>query len=357
MVEHRNEQRIVLQRNPVYRGRPDLTPGDAISESERLPRIERIQWDYMLEPLPVWYLFLQGRYDISAIPKESFADVVTPQRTISPKYEAMGMRLRTRSDPGLFFYQFNLTNEVVGKNVALRRAVSLALDRETFVRVYRNGRALPGTGIFPPEVPLFDPNYVSKWSRYDPAAAREQVQEAIRIHGGPLPPIVLELPDSDTEMRQYAEFTVQACAEVGITIVPEYNSYARFLEKLDTKTYQFAWTGWYPDYPDEKTYLKLFDARLTKPPGSNTAGYVNPAYQALLEQAETMQRSPERDRLYLQMRDIIDDEVPVVSHYFPLVYSLRYDWVDNLKTANFTAGFMAHYTLDTAKRRKATLGR
>lgn len=357
MVEHLNEQRIVVEKNPLYRGRPDVSPGDEVAAADRLPRIKRIQWDYMPESLPAWYLFQQGRYDVTAIPKETFADVVTPQQTLNPSYAARGMDLRIRPDFGLYFLQFNVTDPVIGKNKALRQAMSLGIDRDTFIRVYRSGRGLPGVSMFPPEVPLYDPKYVGPFARFDPAAAKEKVAEAIRFHGGPLPTIVIDMSGSDTDDRQYAEFFVQQMAAIGITIKPEYNSFARYLEKLDNKKYQLAWAGWYPDYADEKTYLKLFDARLTKPPGSNTAGYVDDKYQALLQQAEIMQRSPERDRLYIQMRDIIDDELPAVPIFYPLVYSLSYDWLGNRKPPQFTMGFMAHHTLDTDKRRKALMGR
>lgn len=357
ITEYRNEQRIVMQVNPLYRGRPDADPGEAVPEDQRIPRIRRIQWDYMLESLPVWYLFLQGRYDVSGIPKETFNDVVMPDRTLNPEFERRGIRLRVRPDLGLYYLTCNMTDPVLGRNLPLRQAISLAFDRETYIRVYRNGRGLPATGILPPDAPLFDDSYRGAWNRFDPELARQKVAEAVRVHGGPLPTLRLTLGGTDTDTRQSAEFFVRQMQAVGLRVEPDYNTFARYLEKMDSKNYQLAWGGWYPDYPDEKTYLKLFDARLVEPPGSNYAGFVDARFQSLLEQSEVMPRSPERDRLYLQMRDIVDEQLPVITLYYPLVYALRYYWVDNVQAPNFTAGFLAHYTLDVEARREALTGR
>lgn len=357
ITEYRNEQRIVMEANPLYRGRPDVDPGTEVAPEDRLPRIRRVQWDYMLESLPVWYLFLQGRYDTTGIPKETFSDVVLPDRTLNPAFEKRGIRLRVRPDMGLFYILFNMTDPVVGKNLPLRQAISLGFDRETYIRVYRNGRGIPGTGILPPDAPLFDENYRGPWSRFDPELARQKVAEATRLHGGPLPPLRLLLGGTDTDTRQSAEFFVRQMQAIGLRVEPDYNTFARYLEKLDTKNFQMAWAGWYPDYPDEKTYLKLFDARLTEPPGSNSSGFVDEAFQSRLLRSEIMPRSPERDRLYLEMRDIIDEQLPAVVLFYPQVYALRYFWVDGLEPPNFTAGFIAHYKLDTEARRQALTGR
>lgn len=357
ITRYRNEQQIVMEANPLYRGRPDVDPQAPLAPDERLPRIRRIQWDYMLESLPVWYLFLQGRYDISGIPKETFSNVVMPDRTLNPEFERRGLRLRVRPDLGVYYITCNMTDPVIGRNLPLRQAISLAFDRDTYIRVYRNGRGIAATGILPPDAPLFDPNYRGPWNRYDPDLARQKVAEATALHGGPLPTLRLLLGGTDTDTRQSAEFFVRQMQAAGLRIEPDYNTFARYLEKMDNKNYQLAWGGWYPDYPDEKTYLKLFDARLTEPPGSNYAGFVDARFQAILERTEVMPRSDERDRLYLAMRDIIDAQLPVITTFYPLVYSLRYFWVDNIEPPNFTAGFLAHYRLDVEARREALRGR
>jgi oligopeptide transport system substrate-binding protein len=354
-AEYLPEFRIVLERNPVYRGRPDVDGegGAKLEAGERLPKIGRIQYDYSLETLPAWHLFLQGRYDVMGIPKETFASAITPDRKLRPELAGRDIDLRVRDDLGLYFIQFNMTDPVIGKLPELRQAMSLAFDRETYIRVYRNGRGTAGTGILPPDAPLWDGKYVSKWHRHDPAAAKAKLAEAVHKLGRPMPKLKIMMGDTDTETRQQGEFFKAQMAAIGLDVETEYSTYDRYLARMDAKDYQITWAGWYPDYPDEKTYLKLYDARLATPPGSNTTGFNSSMFQEHMLAAEKLTRSPERDRHYLAMRDIVDEEVPSFTIFYPKVYSLRYNWVGNLQTSYFTAGFQSYWTLDTARRRES----
>lgn len=359
LEEYLPDQRLTLRANPIYRGRPDVdaAEGAKLKPEDRLPHIQRIQFDYTLELLPAWHLFLQKRYDVMSIPKETYASAINPKTgELNPDLAAKGIVLLKRPDPGLYYVQFNMTDPVLGKNKPLRQAMSLALDRERFIRVYRNGRGSPATGIFPPDASLFDPAYASPWCKFDPEAAKKKMLEATLVNGGPLPPLKLQMGDTDTDSRQYAEFFCRCWAAIGLNVTPEYNTYAHYLELLDAKSYQITYTGWVPDYPDEKTYLRLFDATLTKPPGSNTCGYVNDTYQHALEQSLTLDRSPDRDKLYLQMRNILDDDLPVAPMFYPQIHSLRYNWVTGYQIPLFNSGFLAYQSLDTAKRRAALIG-
>lgn len=351
------DQRVELAANPYYRGKPDVNGGTVVPEAERIPKIKKIQFDYFPETLSAWHLFLQGRYDVMAPPKETFAGAVDIRtKTVNPELAKQHITLKVRPDPGLFYLQFNMRDPVIGKSKALRQALSLAIDRERYIRVYRSGRGLVGTGILPPDVALFDQNYQSKWTKFDMALARDKVAEAKRELGGTIPPLTIQMSGTDTDDRQIAEFFMTAWRDIGIDCKADYNDYARYLEMIDTKQYQITYTGWIQDYPDEKTYLALFDARLVEPPGSNSSSFVNADYQATLEKAFGIPRSPERDKMYLHMRDILDEELPVAAVFYPMVYSLRYDWLEGYKEPKLTSGFYAYQTLDTKRRREILVG-
>src|SRR5207248_7023157 len=70
--DHEPEQRLVMEANPIYRGRPDVDGTVVVPEANRMPHIKRIQYEYFLEDLPVWILFQQGMFDFAGIPKDSF---------------------------------------------------------------------------------------------------------------------------------------------------------------------------------------------------------------------------------------------------------------------------------------------
>lgn len=353
MVEYQPDQRIVFEANPVYRGAPDVDGGTSLSPEQRLPHIARVQYDFVSEPLPAWYQFLRKRYDVSSIPKDTFSQAINPDHTLKPELSRRGIELRIAPDLGLYYLQFNMTDKVVGQNAPLRQAISLCIDRDKYIRTYLNGRARPATGVLPPDAPLFSDAYRGPWARFDIEAARSKVDQARRLASGTLPKLKLQMMGADTSERQEGEFFAACMRAVGLDVDAEFNTYPEYLRKLDTKDYQIAFGGWYPDYPDEKTYLRLFDATLAKPPGSNTSGYVDAEYQSLLEKSLVMTRSPERDRVYLQLAAIVDRDLPIAPLYYPLRYGLRYNWLSNIRPAYYNQAFIAHWKLDAEARRKA----
>lgn len=352
LEDYRLDARIVLNANPYYRGKPDGNPGDAIPEADRLPHIKRQRYDYAPEQLTAYYQFLQGGYDVLSVPTEAFAAAIDEKGNLRPALARKHIVLTKRTDLGLYYLQLNLTDKVIGKNLPLRQAMSLAIDRAEFIRVYLNGRGEVATGILPPDVPNFDPNYHVPFIRHDVDAARAKVREAVAVNGGPLPTFTLLMNGTSTLERQYAEFFCAQFREVGLGVTPEYNEYANVMDRIDKRAYQITLTGWAPDYPDEKTYLRLFDATLAPPPGSNASEYVNDEFQAALVPSLSMERSPRRDALYRKMRDLVDRDLPVIPLYYPLRFGLRYDWFGGFKNQLLNQGFFSYQTLDSDRRSK-----
>src|SRR6266498_4806084 len=105
-------------------------------------------------------------------------------------------------------------------DVNVRKAFSMAFDRQKYIDVVLDGHALPASGLYPPGLPGF--NLALKGLPYDPAQARQLLAES--KYGGPdgLPPIVF----SDIGVGSYISGDVAALAEMwqqnlGVTITVE----------------------------------------------------------------------------------------------------------------------------------------
>jgi ABC-type transport system substrate-binding protein len=345
--EHLPEQRLVFEVNPVYAERP----ADGVtSPGWRAPSIRRVRMDYFDEDLPAWALFQQGLLDVAGIPKDVFAQAIDLRtRNLTPDMEAKGIRLRKEPSPGVYYYGFNMTDPVVGKNKPLRQAMSMAFDRDEYIELFLNGRGQAAMGPIPPGFPTYDPALVNPNARFDLEGARAKVEEARQVHGGPLPPISLLMPGTDTSVRQMAEYTKKQMARIGIEVRVEYRTWARFQEMIDQKQAQFYALGWIADYPDEQTFLQLFWTKNASP-GPNSANYSNPEYDALYERAITMNPGPERDELYRRMQRIVMDDTPWLLTFFPVSYTLYYDWVKNLVGNEYAHGIRKFLELDEEAR-------
>ncbi len=348
LAEHLQEQRIVLAVNPVYRGET----GSNGHASPKRPQITRIQMEYFVEELPSWLLFQQGRFDINGIPKESFSQAINVDNgTLTPQMEAAGIRLLKTPMPAVQYIGINMRDPVMGKNLPLRQAISMAFDRKKYVQVYLNGRGRPAIGPIPPEFETFDPDAINPNTVFDPRAARQKVKEAEAINGGPIPVLSLLLPGTDTRYRQMADFMVSQIASIGLTIRPEHRTWARFQEMIDAREAQMYALGWQADYPDEQTFLQLFYSKNAVERGVNATGYSNAEFDALYERAIQLPPTPERKVLYEHMESIVVRDCPWILTHYPTAYTLYYEWVKNFQINTYAHGLRAYQSLDESAHR------
>lgn len=356
--EYLHDQRIVLEANPVYRGRPDIDGDTEIDPSQKMPHIQRIEFDFFQEAVPPWLLFTEGLYDSQGIPKESFNQAIkVATGTLTPELQKKGIILRKYNEASTFYIGFNMQDPIVGKNKPLRQAMSMAFDRKTFIANFMNGRGTPGIGPIPPGFPTYDPNEINPYTQFNLAAAREKMKEAIAINGGPIPQLHVLMQDADTDSRQMADYFALQMRAIGIDLQPEFRDFARWLEMTDNRQTQIFESGWIADYPDEQDFLQLFYGKNAPAMGVNSAAYVNPEFDRLYEMAAVMQDSPQRTKLYIQMEKIVMEDCPWLIEYYPQAWALHYDWVTGGEHMDYGYGLFQHYRLDEALREKRLAGR
>ena len=86
--------------------------------------------------------------------------------------------------------------------------------------------------------------------------------------------------------------------------------------------------------------------------GPNSSNYKNPAYDELYEKARIMQPGPQRDALYRQMQTIIVDDVPWIFEFYPVAYTLFYDWVENYNDMEYGHGARKYFRLNVKLRQE-----
>lgn len=357
VAEYLQDQRIILEANPIYRGRSDIDGNTAIPDSEKMPYIKRMEYDYFAEELPPWILFTQGLFDAAIIPKETFSQAISAMTgTLTPQLVRKGIILRKANAPATEYIGFNMKDPIVGKNKPLRQAMSMAFDRKAYIANFWNGRGTPGIGPIPPGFPTFDPNMVNPYTQYNLEAAREKMKEAIRINGGPIPTLHIYMRDADTLSRQMAENFMLNMRQIGVDIEPHFQDFARWLEMTDNRQAQIFDSGWFADYPDEQDFLQLFYGKNAPAMGVNGSAYVNPEFDKLYEQAAVMQDSPQRRELYLRMQKMVMEDCPWLIVAYPQDYALRYKWVSGAELMDYGFGWAQHWKLDEQMRNKG-LGR
>jgi oligopeptide transport system substrate-binding protein len=174
--EWKRGSRIVLEANPRYRGvrfpgsdNPAQAPLVRSMKSIVLPQIGIIEIAVIDEDLPRLLQFEQGGLDYVVLRGE-VANRLLSGGKLKPEYAARGITRYVFPEPYLFSVYFNVADAVLGDmnndRIALRRAIALALDVETLLKVVYAGQAMPANQIVPPGVggrpalpvkPLCDP--------------------------------------------------------------------------------------------------------------------------------------------------------------------------------------------------------
>lgn len=187
----------------------------------------------------------------------------------------------------------------------VRKAFSMAFDRQKYTDILYNGRALPAIGPYPPGLPGFNVNL--KGLPFDPEAARKLLAESKYGGSAGLPPIVF----TDAGYGSYIGSDVAAMVQMwqqnlGVQITIENLEPNFYYDQVYAGNHgQLLSTGWCADYPDPENFA---DVLFHTGSAQNAGHYSNPSLDALLEQARTERDVAKRIALYQQIEQMIVDD-------------------------------------------------
>jgi oligopeptide transport system substrate-binding protein len=377
--------RMVLERNPNFhgeryptRGEPeDVETGLLADAGKPLPFVHRIVFSLEKEDIPRWNKFLQGYYDTSGISSDAFDQAVRlsgqGEAALSDAMRQKGIRLLTSVATSIYYLGFNMLDPVVGgldeRTRKLRQAISIAVDYEEYVAIFRNGRGIPAQGPLPPGIfghvegrDGIDP-YVYDWMGGEPrrksiAAARRLLAEAGYPDGRDAKtasPLLLYLDVSATgpDAKAFLDWMRKQFAKLDIQLVIRNTDYNRFQDKMAKGNAQIFMWGWNADYPDPENFLFLLYApnSRVKHGGENAANYANPEYDALFERMKDMDDTPERLAIMERMVEIVQRDAPWVFGFYPKDFVLYHAWYENAKSNLMANNTLKYKRIDAVLRR------
>jgi oligopeptide transport system substrate-binding protein len=214
---------------------------------------------------------------------------------------------------GTYYYGVNVKNIT---DVNQRRAMALAIPRQSIIDNIAQAGQLPAGGFTPQGMPGYDT--INPESEFLPAEGdMERAKELMDQVENPKTNINLYINDSPGH-REIAVAIQAAWKELGITSTIKQQEFQQYLEFLgpppnkDVDTYRLGWIG---DFVDAINFLELW----TCESGNNSTGYCNEEYDRLIEEARTTEDNDARYELYAQAEDILfgeDGDMPLLPIYF-----------------------------------------
>ena len=212
---------------------------------------------------------------------------------------------------GTYYYGFNVENV----DLEQRRAMSLAIDRQTVIDNVAQADQAPGAGMTPPGIPGYD--VINPESPWTPASGDlEQAQSLMDQAQSPKTNINL-FHNNAPGHREIAVAVQDMWSEIGINTTIRAQEWAQYLEFLGpppSNQVDVYRLGWIYDYPDAINGLELW----TCDSGNNNTNFCNEEFDGLVEEARQTPDDAARFELYAQAEDVMfgeDGEMPITPIY------------------------------------------
>lgn len=243
-----------------------------------------------------------------------------PSELIDHALERFPGEVRQELYLGTLFLRCNTRRGPLG-DVRVRRALCLALDRESLISNVVQGGQKPALGIVPPFGDYQSPALV----RHDADEARRLLAEAGFPDGRGFPEFKFLITDRDTAKRLGEAIQGMWRDTLGIRVRIEQMEWGSYLQSQFEMNYDLAMGGWIGDYLDPTTFLDLWVANN----GNNNTGWSSPDYEALLTRSENTSDPAERLQVLQQAETLFLQDRPAIPIYWYTTNYLLHSSVKN----------------------------
>jgi oligopeptide transport system substrate-binding protein len=383
LAENNPNRRMILEKNPNFHletypteGEPEDKQTGLLNDAGKpMPFIDKVIFTLEKETIPRWTKFLQGYFDLSSIASDNFDQAVQftgGNAELTPSMIQKKIRLQASVEPSTSYMGFNMLDSTVGgfseQSRKLRQAISIAIDYEELISIFRNGRGIVGQGVLPPGIFGYEEgkaginSYSYDWMGGKPqrkklAIARQLMTEAGYPNGidpKTREPLILYFDTTSMSIddRPMFNWYRKQFEKLGIKLVIRATDYNRFQDKMRKGNAQIYVWGWNADYPDPENFFFLLYGGNAKVKfgGENASNYQNPEFDRLFEQMRNMENSPERFQLIQQMQEIVRHDAPWIFGLHPKQFSLFHHWFLNRKPHVIANNILKYQRIDTAAR-------
>jgi len=223
-----------------------------------------------------------------------------------------------------YFYRIN-TSKPPLDNPLVRRALNMAIDKQTIVDSIVKGGQVPARSFVPPGMNGYQSGYCGE---FDVEEAKSLLAEAGYPNGKGLPTIEILYNTADSH-RDIAEVIQQDWKKnLGVDVSLRNLEWGTYLDTLRVGDYMVSRSGWIGDYADPNTFLDMF---VTDGPNNQTR-WSNSFFDEGIEKAKYESDPVRRMALFKEMEQTLMDEQPIIPIYFYVSLNMV-----NTRVKGFTA--------------------
>lgn len=292
-------QSLTLERNNLYYG--------------TLPHLSQVNYQYYTG-LPM-DLFETGKIDATEVSTNYFDEVTDKSGpfykdlTVSPSLE-------------LFYIGFNCSKPPFD-DVNIRKAFSMAIDKDKIISLVFKNMEQKADGILPPGMPGYNPNLVGLG--YNVTKAKELIKASKYGGVSNLPPITLTTYGYGGSVGDDLQSLVHQWKQnLGVDVKIRQLEPDRYFYNTKAEIDQMFDTDWIADYPNPQDFL---DILFSSGSDGNFGSYSNPKVDALIKQANQTSNQEQSFTLYQQAEQLIVNDAACIPIFFGKTYTLVQPYV------------------------------
>ena len=206
-------------------------------------------------------------------------------------------------------------------DVRVRKALSLAIDRDYVANTIMQGIYTPATALVGPGIVDENGYFMDNANGGEPyigddyAANLEEAKSLLAEAGYPdgegFPTITYSANDAGYHVP-VAEYVQQAWGDLGITVNIDKVEWASFLPLRRAGDYDVSRNGWSMDYNDPSNMLELF----TTNNGNNDGKYANPEFDQVIEDSRVADKTTHFEKLHEAEDILMNDAACIPVAYY-----------------------------------------
>ncbi len=317
----KHNQYVKVVRNDNYAGEAALLDG--------------VEFKIFKDPETAYTEFEAGNLDFTQIGEGKIKDAVAKFGESEDGYTVNpGTQVLLGAENSTYYLILNNKNEFL-KNPDVRKAITLAVNRQAICDVVFEGTREPADNILPPGIAGYEKG---AWTdaKYDVEAAKKALADAGYPEGKGLPTMKLSF-NSGGGHEKIMELIQSDLKAIGINTEFDSADFPVYLKQLDEGKHEIARLGWVADYPIAYNFLyAIFESNS----GDNKSFYKNEAVDKGIAEGQTITDGAARVAKYQEVNKLIAADNPIAPVMF---YKHHHVGSDRLRDFKFDAMYFGHF--------------
>lgn len=302
LKEWNHEQNIVLVKNDNYWDKNNV-------------KLDEIDFDMIKDLNTIAQNYDAGQYDAINISGDYVA-----------KYRD---KVKIHPNGFTYFLGFNNKNQIF-KNVNIRKAFALSIDRKEFTENVLKDGSIPAFGFVPNGIPGENGEYrkeVGNLFSENVEEAKALLAKGMKdLNITSLPKIVLLADDTDIAKKEAQAIQEFWKKNLGVNVEIQNVAYKIRLQMYSQGQYDVVLTRWGADYNDPMTFMDLW----LSDGGNNNVFYSNPEYNKLIKEAKSTNDNKLRMDDMKKAEKILMDDMPISPLFFSATAYVQQDYVKGI---------------------------